>query len=76
MSLEWRQTRNDNVQSVWVAGRYKLIGFARMHGGGLRRDWMLYHDGKRIGSPSRLSEGKRDAQSHFDARNEHKETTT
>lgn len=63
-SLDWKQTYNTFALSRWEAGGYRLDGVGREYGGGVRREWTLYYRGTLIGEPSRLSEGKRDADVH------------
>lgn len=62
--LQWKQTSNTFALSRWEAGDYRLDGAGHEYGGGVRRDWKLFHSGRMIGEPSRLSEGKRDAETH------------
>ncbi len=66
VTLRWQQTLNTEALSIWTAGDYEVRGVGRAYGGGIRRDWEVRHQGQRIGSPSRLSEAKRDAQHHAD----------
>lgn len=63
-SLNWKQTYNTFALSRWEAGDYRLDGIGREYGGGVRRVWTLYYRDTVISEPSRLSEGKRDADVH------------
>jgi hypothetical protein len=64
VALRWQQTKNTDDESIWESGDYRLVGTGRMYGGGIRRDWALYHEGFKLCEPSRLSSGKRDALYH------------